>query len=215
MKSLIPKLQRRIFSSARFSSSSYWIRRYASGGNSGPGSYGRLAEFKASIINDFVYENKIKSVIEFGCGDGNQLKLADYPKYTGYDISEAAAATCIRVFGNNDAKEFFLADDYDQRKAELTLSLDVIFHLVEDRAFEIYMERLFQASSRFVIIYSSNTDEPIEPSSAHVRHRQFTNWVETYIPNHWEMAQKIPNAYPYDGDYQSTSFSDFYIYRRV
>ncbi|TAT59972.1 hypothetical protein EGM92_29840 [Enterobacter cloacae] len=29
-------------------------------------------------------------MMEFGCGDGNQLSLADYPRYTGFDISDHA-----------------------------------------------------------------------------------------------------------------------------
>lgn len=33
------------------SSKEYWEQRYAGGGTSGAGSYGKLAEFKAEIIN--------------------------------------------------------------------------------------------------------------------------------------------------------------------
>ena len=51
----------------------YWEQRYSSGSNSGDGSRGKLAEFKAEIINSLVKDKKIESVIEFGCGDGNQL----------------------------------------------------------------------------------------------------------------------------------------------
>ena len=32
----------------------YWEDRYASGGNSGSGSYNKLAEFKSEVINAFV-----------------------------------------------------------------------------------------------------------------------------------------------------------------
>ena len=39
----------------------YWEKRYASGGNSGAGSYNYLAEFKAEILNNFVTENNINS----------------------------------------------------------------------------------------------------------------------------------------------------------
>ena len=38
-------------------SRSYWERRYAKGGDSGPGSYEELASFKATILNDFVAEH--------------------------------------------------------------------------------------------------------------------------------------------------------------
>src|SRR5437899_4317923 len=58
--------------------------------NSGLGSYDKLAEFKAEVLNGFVKENTIKSVIEYGCGDGNQLKFAEYPSYLGFDVSVKA-----------------------------------------------------------------------------------------------------------------------------
>src|SRR5215207_6091130 len=56
-------------------SEDYWITRYATGGNSGAGSYNKLAEYKAEVLNDFVKRHNVESVIEYGCGDGNQLKL--------------------------------------------------------------------------------------------------------------------------------------------
>jgi len=52
---------------------SYWDQRYTSGGTSGEGSYGELARFKAETLESIFTDNDIKSVIEFGCGDGNQL----------------------------------------------------------------------------------------------------------------------------------------------
>lgn len=44
------------------------------GGTSGAGSYGVLAEFKAEVINSLLLEHSILTAIEFGCGDGSQLK---------------------------------------------------------------------------------------------------------------------------------------------
>lgn len=38
-------------------------------------------------MNQFVAENKIQHVIEFGFGDGAQLMRAKYPQYTGLDVS--------------------------------------------------------------------------------------------------------------------------------
>lgn len=215
MKSIIRKLKNRVFPFGKFSSRSYWVDRYESGGNSGPGSYGCLSEFKASVLNEFIHANKISSVIEFGSGDGNQLALAKYPHYIGYDVSPLAVQRCRRIFKDDTTKDFFIASDYDGRQADLAISLDVVFHLTEDRIFERYMYSLFNASLRFVIIYSSNQDEPIEPVSIHVRHRRFTTWVEQHIEPNWVLAQTLPNAYPYNGDYRLTSFSDFYVYKKV
>ena len=77
-----------------FESRKYWEDRYHQGGNSGAGSYGRLGQFKANVLNAFVSEWDIRSVIEWGCGDGHQLSLADYPEYLGIDISEKAVEIC-------------------------------------------------------------------------------------------------------------------------
>lgn len=198
-----------IKSTKNFSSKKYWSERYGSGNNSGPGSYGHLAEFKAEILNNFTKKNDIQSVIEFGCGDGNQLLLTKYKSYTGIDISDKAIEICKGKFANDNSKNFILLEDYKSQTADLAISLDVIFHLVEDRVFEDYMKRLFGASNKFVIIYSSDTDE-LGPA-AHVRHRKFTRWIEENHPN-WELLEKILNRYPYNGDYTATSFCDFYIY---
>jgi hypothetical protein len=194
-----------------FSSKNYWQRRYAKGGNSGPGSYEHLAIFKADVLNRFVDSHNILTVIEFGCGDGNQLRLARYGHYTGYDVSGEAIHTCRAVFVGRPDREFFLIDEYDGRTADLSLSLDVIFHLVEDDVFDMYMNRLFDASNRYVAIYSSNSDDNSSVDAKHVRHRCFTRWIEENRSN-WRLIERIRNRYPFDGNSDTTSFSDFYFF---
>lgn len=197
-----------------FASESYWIDRYQAGGNSGEGSYGRLAEFKAEVINQFVRDNDVKTVVEFGCGDGNQLKLAEYPSYIGFDISPQAVRQCRESFSGDVAKTFKLTGEYDGEMADLTLSLDVIFHLVEDDVFDRYMARLFDASTRFVIIYSSDTEENLAERAAHVRHRKFSRWVDENRPG-WRLIRHVPNRYPFTGDTRTSSFADFFIYEKI
>jgi len=191
----------------------YWKKRYLFGGNSGLGSYGKLASFKAAVINKFVEENKIETVIEYGCGDGNQLRLAHYPSYIGFDVSLDAVLLCRTIFSEDDAKLFKLMGEYSFETADLTLSLDVIFHLLEDEVFDQYMQRLFNSSNRFVIIYSSNTDEQKMAMCEWVKHRKFTDWADNNMPE-WELARFIPNKYQFIkyGEDSTSSFSDFYIY---
>lgn len=192
----------------------YWEDRYVKGGNSGAGSYGRLATFKAEILNSFVEENEIKSVLEFGCGDGNQLTLARYPRYVGFDVSVTAIDLCMKKFERDRTKSFYLIDAYAGQIADLALSLDVIFHLVENDVFEEYMRRLFRAATRFVIIYSSNIDKNDAYQGSHVNHRKFTDWVERNCDG-WFLKTHIPNKYPGDGNDTENSFADFYIYERT
>lgn len=203
-----------LLSKLRFSNSvNYWEKRYAKGANSGAGSYGRLAEFKAQFLNSFVEEHGVKSVVELGCGDGNQLSLAKYPEYTGLDVARTAVEICERRFDGDASKRFFVHTGGDECKAdfsaEMAMSLDVIYHLVEDESFNRYMADLFSFATRFVVIYSSNYHgtEPV----AHVRHRKFTDWVEKNTG--WKLEQHTPNPFPYDVTRPAdTSWADFYVF---
>src|SRR5690606_2413904 len=129
-------------------------RRYSDGANSGAGSYGLLAEFKADVLNSFVVRHDVQSVIEFGCGDGNQLKLANYSSYRGFDVSHTAIRKCKDLFRSDERKSFDLMSAYNGEKADLSMSLDVIYHLIEDAVFDKYMRMLFNASNAYVIVYS-------------------------------------------------------------
>lgn len=84
-----------------FDSTAFWENRYASGGNSGCGSYNNLAKFKADIINKFLIDKDIQSVIDYGVGDGNQLKYIDTSniKYTGLDVSQTVIQICEDLCG--------------------------------------------------------------------------------------------------------------------
>jgi SAM-dependent methyltransferase len=193
-------------------SARYWERNYARGGTSGPGSYDALAEGKAAYLNDFVRTRGIGSVIEFGCGDGNQLSLADYPAYVGLDVSRSAIALCQRRFAGDPAKSFFLYDGacFTDRAglftADLALSLDVIYHLTEDAVFEAYMTHLFAAARRCVLIYATNGTRT--GTAPHVRHRHFTPWVHERCPG-WRLLEvtRGPGA--------GHDRADFFSYQRA
>jgi glycosyltransferase involved in cell wall biosynthesis len=195
-------------------SDSYWRERYAVGGNSGPGSYNRLAEFKADVLNDFVRENGVMSVIDYGCGDGNQLSLAHYPEYLGFDVSPEAISNCEKRFSGDKTKSFKAMNDYDNETADLALSLDVIYHLVEDDVYTRYMDRLFDSANRYVVVYSSDTDDNPPDQVSHVRHRNFSRWVSENRKD-WRLLTHIPNKYPFEGNSKTGSFADFYIYART
>lgn len=199
----------------RFSGSrAYWEQRYQSGGDSGAGSYHHLAAFKADFINDLVEAEAINTVIEYGCGDGNQLKLANYQAYVGFDVSSSAVARCREIFADDTSKTFKLIDEYENEQAELVLSLDVIYHLVEDDVYADYMARLFGSATRYVIIYSSNTNQQKRFQAPHVKHRQFTQWVEQHQAQ-WELFNHVPNVYPDNGSAKKGSSADFFVYKRL
>ncbi len=213
LKTAISKL--RLFQSVP-DSAEYWESRYAKGGNSGAGSYNALALFKAEILNKFVAENSIQSVIEFGTGDGNQLSLAKYPQYIGLDVSKTAVELCANKFKGDKSKSFYLyrseafVDNAGLFQCDLSMSLDVLYHIVEDEIYEAYMSHLFQSARKFVIIYSSDAKMK---TAAHEQDRFFKKWVERHAPQ-WKLEQHIPNRYPFDSTRPSeTSKADFFIYR--
>jgi cyclopropane fatty-acyl-phospholipid synthase-like methyltransferase len=196
-------------------SADYWQARYAAGKTSGVGSYGDFAAFKAEVINSFILEQDISNVIEFGCGDGNQLTLANYPSYLGVDVSETAIELCRSRFQDDPSKRFATLAEYSGQTADLALSLDVIYHLVEDEAYESHLRSLFSAANRFVIVYSSDTDHiQGHENSPHVRHRNFTQWVQKEQPR-WRLVRRLPNRFPYKGDFKTGSFSDFFFFERT
>lgn len=148
-------------------------------------------------------------MIEFGSGDGNQLNLANYPSYLGFDVSEEALNICREMFSEHNNKRFLNYADYHSQKSDLTLSLDVIYHLVEDSVFEDYMRKLFGASNKWVIIYSSNYNGL---GSIHVRHRKFVDWIAANQPS-FSLKMTLKNKYPYsEDDPEHTSFADFYVF---
>jgi hypothetical protein len=192
-------------------SASFWERNYALGETSGSGSYGVLAEGKGRFLNGLVSQRAVSSVIEFGCGDGNQLSLANYPSYIGLDVSKTAIRLCQTRFAADKDKSFFLYDGdcFTDRTgvftADLALSLDVVYHLTEDAVFETYLTHLFAAARRLVVIYSTNAE--FHGTAPHVRRRPFTPWVEANCPG-WSLDDVVrgPSTEP--------TRADFFLYER-
>eukprot|EP00041_Stephanoeca_diplocostata_P011595 m.191800 g.191800 ORF g.191800 m.191800 type:complete len:349 (-) comp18601_c0_seq1:669-1715(-) len=176
-------------------SAKYWEDRYAMGGNSGAGSYNQIGVFKAQIMNGFVKDNDVKVVIEFGFGDGQQLTRAEYPRYIGVDVSKTILKKTSERFASDPTKEFRLYDGHPVPglKGDVTLSFDVIYHLVEDAVFHEYMASLFAASTKFVVIYSSNIEG--WHGAAHVLHRDVTGYVASAFPD-WKLLGTLRNKYP-------------------
>ena len=86
---------------------------------------------------------------------------------------------------------FLLLSEDKHSKAELILSLDVIYHLVEDDIFVEYMSS-FDRSLEWVVVYSSNFTCPDQGVSEHVKHREFVEWVKLNRKD-FSLYQVIPN----------------------
>ena len=166
-----------------FDSAEYWKRRYASGGNSGNGSYGALAEFKAQSLNSFIRDNRIESIVEYGSGDGNQLGLIKIANYLGLDVSPDAIKRTSEMYTADPTKRFQVYDPDTFRagsneQAELSISMDVILHLTEDTRYGKYMENLLNSGTRYIGIFNTATDKQLEKMAPHNRYRDHRSWVE-------------------------------------
>jgi Methyltransferase domain len=190
----------------------YWETRYGSGGNSGAGSYGHLAIYKAHFLNRFVRDNRIHSVGELGCGDGAQLTRALYPAYIGYDISPTAIKICRERHSGDQNKKFVLLSDAKSLvNVDLGLSLDVVYHLLEDDVYEEHLRQLFRMASRFVIIYGNGCVKPY--SASHVRLHDFHRTVGSLFSK-WRLVNCERNPfYSETGTDPSKSWSNFYVYK--
>lgn len=198
-----------------FSSIEYWEERYKNGGNSGSGSYNKLAEFKANVLNEFIRTNRINTMVEWGFGDGNQVGLLQIPSYVGYDVSKTAMEICNQKFQKDQSKEFRYYDGTRMDHEEffdMAISLDVLYHLVEEKNYCDYLYNLFHSAKRFVAIYSS--DFEAVQKEQHIKRRKFTEYVKNNFPE-WNLISIVKNPYLYDGsDCSDMSNSNFYFYKR-
>lgn len=172
---------------------SYWNRRYRRGGHSGKGSRGTEAEEKARLVSQMVAKHEIGSLLDIGCGDGYVAALLDLGAcgYLGVDPAPHA----IKL-ARKRAPGLSFEVLKSQRPREAHLSMDVIFHLVEEKSYRDHMKLLFSAH-RVVMVYASDYEEA---GAAHVLHRHWTSDV----PEEWWQTDMVP----------VTDRFSFYVYVR-
>ena len=167
------------------------------GRTSWAGSYGALAQVKAAFLNEFMRTREIGSVIEFGCGDGNQLSLAYYPVYIGPDVSCTAIKWCQYRFAADSAKSFFLHDSacFSDRAevfiVDLAISLDVIYHLNGDAVLRDLPDAPIRRCSEVCDHLRHQPGDARNPA-ARPASPCHSPWVETHCP--------LPGLAPAGGD---------------
>ena len=100
----------------------------------------------------------------------------------------------------------------EQATYDLSVSLDVIFHLVEDDVYHTYMNNLFGSARKYVCIYAGNQEGE---TILHCRTRRFTDYIESNFSD-WKQIAFVPNRYTFDPqNADNTSESDFYFFQRI
>lgn len=190
-----------------FDVAAYWEARYASGGDSGDGSRGKAAQAKATFVNDLLQTHDVRSVIDWGCGDGVQLRqLLVPPNYVGVEVSPTALQRCITANVDRGLSfvlhgPLFPAHVFYER-FEVALCLDVLFHLPREAQYLPFLRHLFASATRYVCVHTTNI-EGVEQTRDHVRHRLVVADVAMHFPE-WHLLY---------GHAESPE-PDFYIWER-
>ena len=205
----IPKKTRDLKTNDEFDYKKYWDDRYNRGGTSGDGSYGILADFKAGVINKYLKDNNINSVIEFGCGDGNQLGLIDYKDYLGVDISSEAVKRCRKKYRGEKNKKFSIykpgAKSLKNLSCDLVVCLDVLYHIIDENDFINTLNDIFTISAKHIIVYTI-LEKPKIQLSEHLIFRDIEEYKQIY--KEYDIKEIIKQKY------KEESMADFVIFEK-
>lgn len=190
----------------------YWENTYKTGGNSGQGSYGVLAEFKAEVINWLMKKNNVQRVIEFGCGDGHQLQFMEYPEYLGLDVSPSSVRLCAEKFALDSTKSFmhYLPGAFVNRgfiQADLVVCLDVLYHITDEEDFRATLSDIFASATNLVVLYTRITDGTEKQVVNTIKDRDIMGYLAGYPDFHVE--EIIPQRH------KELSSADFIILRKI
>jgi 2-polyprenyl-3-methyl-5-hydroxy-6-metoxy-1,4-benzoquinol methylase len=181
----------------------YWEERYRGGGNSGPGSYNASATYKASVINNYINKLKIRTISDYGCGDGNQISLlTGFEVYHGCDISSYIIDRNVARFKDRN-NMFFYKNVEDLPESDMTMSLDVLYHVSRMSDFVAYLTRLFNKSKKYVLIFSTDRDVENQSEESYIYFRRFTDWVEKNMMG-FKLVETLKGG----------AGVDFYLYER-
>lgn len=116
-----------------------WGTNEAGVGHSGLGSTLKNTKAYINFLQDFIKNNNIKSVVDFGCGDWEFSQHIDWSGtfYTGYDIVKSVIDNNIKKY-SSASRKFIHANGLDKElvKADLLICKDVLQHLSNENIFK-------------------------------------------------------------------------------
>lgn len=122
------------------------------------------------------------------------MSYLEIARYTGVDISEDIVENARTRFNDRPDWNFILSEDVNEKLEphDMSLSLDVIFHLIEDDVFDQYMRDLFRFAKTHVLIYS--TDNEGSGKVPHFRSRHYSAWIRDNAAG-WHLTRTYNNPY--------------------
>uniref|UniRef100_A0A6T8PLK2 Methyltransferase type 11 domain-containing protein n=1 Tax=Hemiselmis andersenii TaxID=464988 RepID=A0A6T8PLK2_HEMAN len=112
-------------------------------------------------------------------------------------------------FATDNQKRFLLSQpgNVSGLEADITLSIDVIYHITDIEDWMQYFDDLFSAARKFVLIYAFDGDFKKQSRAEHVIFRGFTDYVRDNFLC-WEHVLTVPPLHV-----RNTSAS-FYLWQR-
>lgn len=176
-----------------------------------------LKEILLSIFGDGGETVGLPTVLDLGVGDGRQALALSctgvVSNVTGFDISWHIVhhlKTQLNVTRHDCLERgplyvywydgFELPEMVKDQGYDVAISMQVVFHLLEDALYERYMDILFSFARHVVIIHAPDSQTQL-PAAAHehMRYRIFSNWVAKLHPE-WILHHKvsIPSKFGFD-----------------
>lgn len=127
------------------------------------------------------------------------------------DVSSRAIEICKNHYHDDGSKQFAEIDPLQElsldKKYDCALSIDVLYHLVEQDVYEMHLRNVFASAEKYVIIYAWDTEEQGDMNiSVHLKPRKFTHYISEKFKN-WDLIGKVKQIY-------DDSSSDFFFYEK-
>lgn len=139
---------------------------YENGGwwglGSGPGSLASVSKPFIDFLSTFILENRITSIVDFGCGDWSVMQHVDLDivDYLGLDVVESVLLQNERHFGTAAVTFQVVPSNLEELpKADLYIFKDSLIHFPNDYSLEALHSALKKSKILFAVNdRSDNTD---------------------------------------------------------
>lgn len=195
----------------------FWNAWYKIGGNSGPGSEGELLKFKAEYLNDQFKKFDIKTVFDFGCGDGVLASRLNCQSYLGIDVSSEAIKKCQIIHKPNFHFESRHCSDLSPSiiKSKFSSSLDccmcidVLYHVSDFKVVDRILSNLFQSNAKIIILYTI-PDERIKKNFENPSACLFSRKLAPILTKFESLYKLVDRTEP-----RLISAAGFFVYRKI
>lgn len=135
---------------------------------SGHGSLPEATKGYRRFLEKFIKKNRIKTIVDFGCGDWQFSKLVNWQdvKYHGYDIVDSLIEFNIKNYGNTNIKFSLTPDSWlDLKEAELLIVKDVLQHLSNEEVTKF----INIASKKYKFMLITNGTNPSKMTNSEIK----------------------------------------------